>query len=297
MHGLPRLAARCLAACVPAVGLLLASGAAASAGVATPVSVTSRAPSAAATRTTIEHLLAGRNPLDQAIPGHLAAPGVSGQAHAPRSSQSSNWSGYDDTGSGFTAVTGRWTQPAITCNGFQPGSAASFWVGIDGAGKTNTVEQDGTAAVCLGYHLPYYFSWWEMYPRNIMQVTGMSVDPGDAITASVVRSGTSYTLKLTDATHPGNSFSTTQTCSDCSNTSAEWIAEAPTVLSSVTRLPDFGTWGLNAATVTSGSASGTISTFTDSVITMADSSGNVEARPGSLGTRGNTFTDTWVRGS
>ena len=30
-----------------------------------------------------------------------------------------------------------------------------------------------------------------------------------------VRSGSSYTLKVTDSTHPANSFTTTQACSGC----------------------------------------------------------------------------------
>ena len=114
------------------------------------------------------------------------------------------------------------------------------------------------------------------------QVAGSSVSPGDSISASVVKSGSSYTLKVTDSTHPANSFTTTQTCSDCADSSAEWIAEAPSGSSGVYPLSDFRSWSASGASVTSGSASGVISSFPDDELTMIDSSGAVKAQPGSL---------------
>jgi hypothetical protein len=290
MHRLPPLIARGLAACIPAAGLLVAFSPAAGAS-------TSGAPSTApavAARTAVQQFLAAKHGFDHLVRGHLHMLGVSAQANAATSSQSTNWSGYADTGSGFSAVTGSWTQPAATCSGWEP-TVTSFWVGIDGTGSS-TVEQDGTVAACL-FGTAYYFSWWEMDPTNTMQLVGSSVRPGDAITAAVTRTGTSYTLTLTDATHPSDSFSTTQSCSDCANVSAEWIAEAPTVLSSVTPLADFGTWSLTGATVTSGPTSGAIPAFADGAVTMVDSSGNVEAQPGPLSSNGSAFIDNWMRSS
>jgi len=115
----------------------------------------------------------------------------------------------------------------------------------------------------------------------------------------VARSGTSYTLKVTDSTHTANSFTTVQTCSGCANSSAEWIAEAPCCTSSGGILPlaDFGTWTESGATVTEGSTSGVISSFTDDEITMINNSDAVKAQPGSLNGSGNGFTVTWVRSS
>ena len=138
-----------------------------------------------------------------------------------------------------------------------------------------------------------------MYPTNDIQVVGESVAAGDTISASVARSGDSYTLKVTDSTHSANSFTTTQTCSDCANSSAEWIAEAPCCTNSGGILPlaDFGTWTESGATVTEGSTSGTISSFTDDEITMVDNSGLVKAQPGSLNSSGNGFSVAWKRSS
>ena len=52
-----------------------------------------------------------------------------------------------------------------------------------------------------------------MYPTNDVQIVGQTAAAGDAITASVVRSGTSDKLTLTDATHTADSFTKTETCS------------------------------------------------------------------------------------
>lgn len=296
MRRLPILIVRCLTACVPALGLLVAFSPAASAssgGAANVGHISDDAPALAA-RVALQQFLAGRHGFDHPARGHLHVLGLSGQADAEGSSQSTNWSGYADTGGGFSAVSGSWTEPAANCSGFQT-SVTSFWVGIDGTGSS-TVEQDGTVAVCL-FGTAHYFSWWEMDPTNVMQLVGYSVQPGDAITAAVTRSGTSYRLALTDSTHPADSFSTTQTCSDCANASAEWIAEAPTVLFGVTPLADFGTWNLNDASATSGSVSGAIQAFAGGAVTMIDSSGDVQAQPGALSSDGTAFTDTWLRSS
>jgi hypothetical protein len=113
----------------------------------------------------------------------------------------------------------------------------------------------------------------------------------------VVRSGSSYTLKVTDSTHSANSFTTTQTCSGCANSSAEWIAEAPSGSSGVEPLSNFHSWTESAATVKAGSTSGVISSFTDDEITMIDSSRLTKALPGALNSSGNGFSVTWERSS
>jgi hypothetical protein len=132
---------------------------------------------------------------------------------------------------------------------------------------------------------------------HAIQVVGQTLRGGDSITASVVRSGTSYTLKVTDSSRSADSFSTTQSCSGCANSSAEWIAEAPSGSSGVYPLSDFHGWTESGATVKTGSASGVISSFTDDEITMINSSGATKALPGALNSSGNGFGVTWERSS
>jgi Peptidase A4 family len=286
-HGVAKQLARCLTACIPVAGLIMALAPAASASMA---SATPSAAADQAARVAVEHYLRDHRGILQRSPGHVNVPATRGAS----SESSTNWSGYADSGTGFTTVTGKWKQPKATCSGLTL-TLAAFWVGIDGDGS-DSVEQDGTMAACV-LGTAYYFSWWEMYPTNSVQVVGSTVSPGDAVSASVARSGTSYALKVTDSTHTANSFSTTQTCSDCANSSAEWIAEAPSTLLGVSSLAEFGTWSLRSATVKAGSKSGVISSFTDNSITMVDSSGNTEAQPSALSSAGNAFKDAWKASS
>ena len=280
----PPLLARFLMVSVPALGLLLAMSPAAGAST-TPKSAAAQAAQVA--RQALEHLSVGQHAADHRVSRpSLRVKGLS-------QVQSTNWSGYADTGSGFSTVTGSWTEPGVSCTSTT--SLAAFWVGIDGY-SSSSVEQDGTLIECYR-DVAYYYTWWEMYPTNDIQVVGSTLHAGDSITASVVRSGTSYTLKVTDSSRSADSFSTTQTCSSCANSSAEWIAEAPSGSSGVYPLPDFGSWTESGATVKAGSTSGVISSFTDDELTMINSSGATKAQPGALNSSGNGFGVTWKRSS
>lgn len=207
---------------------------------------------------------------------------------------STNWSGYADTGTGYSKVSSSWTEPSVKCGSST--TYAAFWVGIDGYSSAS-VEQDGTLAECFG-GTPYYYSWWEHYPANDIQTVGASVAPGDKITASVTRSGTKYTVKLTDSTHTANSFTKTFTCSasKCADTSAEWIAEAPSSTGGILPLADFGKWTASSDAVSTTSKSGDIKTFPDVEITMAGST-DTKATPGALNSAGTSFSVTWDHSS
>ena len=288
MHRLPRLLTCAVIAVLPAFGLMAGLATAANASPAGTAARSAQARADAMAIAIIRQLKVGQHGTDHRLPGVSRVFGLS-------QAQSTNWSGYADTGSNFSTVTGSWREPGASCS--RSTTYAAFWVGIDGY-TSDSVEQDGTFIECY-QRTAYQYSWWEMYPTNDIQVVGESVAAGDSISASVVRSGDSYTLSVKDSTHSANSFTTTQSCSGCSNSSAEWIAEAPCCTSSGGILPlaDFGTWTEGGATVTEGSSSGVISSFTDDEITMVDSSGLVKAQPGSLNGSGNGFSVTWERSS
>ena len=283
---LPRLLSRSLIAGVPIAALCLAAVPAANAATASHAAARPSAAAQARSRAValIRKLQVGEHATNHRV--GAASHGIYGLSHV----SSNNWAGYADVSSGYSRVTATWTEPSVSCTSTT--ALAAFWVGIDGY-SSDSVEQDGTLAECYGDHL-YQFSWWEMYPTNSIQTVGGSVAAGDQISASVVRSGTSYTLKVTDSTHSANSFTTTQSCSNCANSSAEWIAEAPSGSGGIYPLPNFHSWTAANATVTSGSTTGVISTFPDYEITMTGNSGN-KATPGSLNAAGNSFTVTWNR--
>jgi hypothetical protein len=286
-----RLLRYTIAALIPAMGLLTATAVGAS---ASPITARAATPSAHATalaKAAIKKLTIGQHGSDQRR-------GVSSPSNIKALSQvsSTNWSGYADTGSSFSKVSASWTEPSVTCSS-RTTQLAAFWVGIDGY-SSGSVEQDGTMIECyLG--AAYQFTWWEMYPTNSVQIVGQTAAAGDSITATVTRSGTSYLLAVTDSTHTADSFSTTQTCSasSCVDSSAEWIAEAPSGSSGVYPLAHFSPWTASGASTTEGSTTGTISSFTDDEITMIDSSNATKALPGALNSSGNGFSVTWERAS
>ena len=290
-HHPRRFLVYCIAAIVPAAGMLAATAATANARTTTAVTARPSASAAAEAlaKAAIEKLAVGQQPLNHHV-GVISPPA---KPTGLTKVDSTNWSGYADTGSSFSKVSASWTEPSASC-GFTT-QLAAFWVGIDGY-SSDSVEQDGTLIECyLG--TAYQYTWWEMYPTNDIQVVGETLAPGDAITSTVTRSGTSYTLTVTDSTHSANSFTETESCSSCANSSAEWIAEAPSGSTGVYPLADFKSWTASNASVTEGSTSGAISSFTDDEITMIDSAGRTKALPGSLNSGGNSFSVAWERAS
>lgn len=225
-----------------------------------------------------------RHPDHALFPSGGPTPGAIGQV---TDVGSYNWAGYADvssTAGTFTRVSGSWNVPAVTCT--NEDRITSEWVGLDGF-STDTVEQDGTSSQCFE-GVALYYSWYEMYPANTVEV-GTTVAGGDSISASVVRSGTSYTLKLTDSTHTANSFSETATCaaSTCLDESAEWITERP----------EYSTTGIvPEAQFTTDKFSNLSSTPFNSTeiydITCIDSTGTYDIVSTSS-VSGNSFTNTW----
>jgi hypothetical protein len=233
-------------------------------------------------------------PLRSGTPGTRTVDQPASRLAGTAAVASFNWSGYADTSATadtFTKVSGQWDTPRVRCT--KEDELSSEWVGIDGF-KDSTVEQDGTLGWCFEDHATY-FTWWEMYPAASIDV-GASLHPGDRITASVTRSGTSYTLAVTDSTHPANSFSTTQTCTTCQNSSVEWIAERPTLDIGIAPLADYGSWTLREASETAGSTAGPISGYPDYVeIDMADATSTYPLSLSSgLSDAGRVFTTHWT---
>ena len=149
---------------------------------------------------------------------------------APRthdgSFQSTNWSGYAVTGpSGSVSdAKGSWTVPAIQGSCPSTNQYSSFWVGIDGF-SSGTVEQTGTDSDCQN-GAPTYYAWYEFYPHPAFLINGLTITPGDHITAEASFSGRSFTVTITDTT-THHSFSTSARVHSAQRSSAEWIAEAP----------------------------------------------------------------------
>src|SRR5216117_639385 len=133
---------------------------------------------------------------------------------APRthdgSFQSTNWSGYAVTGPSGSVndAKGSWTVPAIQGSCPNTDQYSSFWVGIDGY-SSGTVEQTGTDSDCQN-GVPTYYAWYEFFPHPSFLINGISVHPGDVISAEAHALGNGkFTVSISDTT-TGQSFSPSQ---------------------------------------------------------------------------------------
>jgi hypothetical protein len=210
---------------------------------------------------------------------------------------SNNWSGYAvQTSKEFTEVVGSWVQPAVDCTQTTGRPRSAFWVGLDGYAN-QTVEQIGTQSSCADGSASY-FAWWQMYPSPFvtLSTSAYPVDPGDTLTATVTRSGTSYTLSL--GSSAGWTYSTVQT-GDGANSSAEWIASSPPLCPSCgySRLSDFGEVTFSGARAAAGGKLRPISSYRYDAgpeeITMLGTGGITRAQPSSLTSNGKGFSVTW----
>jgi hypothetical protein len=228
----------------------------------------------------------------------VPVPGIrtAGGARDAGTIDATNWSGYADTGAVFTQASGAWVQPAVHCARAKPGFSA-FWVGIDGLGSP-TVEQTGTEAVCIGRQTSYD-AFYELYPASavVLDTSTYPVTPGDTLAAEVaVGSGTTFTITLSSSR--GWTFTTTGSAPSADRSSAEWIAEAPSLclLSQCTVLPlaNFGTVAFTHASATSTTVTGSISGFPHDQIVMVNKKKVIKASPSALSSGGSGFTDTWA---
>jgi len=157
---------------------------------------------------------------------------------ATRSDISSNWAGYVVTGLGstpttaspamsYTDVTGQWVQPNAVCKHGTPTSLA-IWVGLGGYSlSSQELEQVGTSADCDENGKPSYYIWYELVPADPVNLK-LKIAPGDTIVSVVKVNGTDVLVQVIDRTR-GTRFTRHLTMASPDLTSAEWIAEAPTL--------------------------------------------------------------------
>lgn len=228
--------------------------------------------------------LAGATAPRPASAGHVAGIGAFVPTHAgaalPRSGtavDSLNWSGYavSRPAGGITAVAATFTVPAA---GLVPPGFAATWAGIGGY-STSDLIQAGVAEQSLpslpGVG-PQYDAWVETLPTASVPLTGCSgepgctVTPGDhvSVTIHLVRSGT-WSVTVTDA---GKWRWSNQLAYDSTESSAEWILEAPELAAAPTLMAPVGTV-----------AFGPTSTFTDGGVTQTIAQGDpvsIDLSPG-----------------
>lgn len=209
---------------------------------------------------------------------------------------SGNWAGYAiETNLGnpstgvVTAASASWAVPAV--NPSATNAYSSFWVGIDGytGPGHGTLEQIGTISISTPNQAIYY-AWYEFVPNSAVTITTITLRAGDVVSASVTYSAGSFTLSITQQ-RTGTHFSITQPWAGATETSAEWIAEAPTGPNGQLPLANFGTVTFTNAQATISGTTGSINAANwqyDAIVMVPNVA--VNAQPSSLSSDGKSFS-------
>jgi hypothetical protein len=197
--------------------------------------------------------------------------------------QSSNWSGYDQTSSNgaYSSVGGSWTVPSVTSTAGNSYSAS--WIGIDGANNAHLI-QTGTESDWTG-GAAHYDAWWEILPRPETVIPSLAVTPGDAMSASITKAGSTWTITITDTT-TGQSFSIQKSYRGPAS-SIEWIEERPQVGGALATLAKYGKVTFTNATINGGNPNFTAS---DEIQMLNNAGTKVISIPGAPNSAGNAFT-------
>jgi hypothetical protein len=197
-----------------------------------------------------------------------------------------NWSGYaTDPGSGITGVKSTFTVPSVSA--VPPGFAAN-WTGIGGYTSQDLIQAGTSEDEVEGD-----YAWYEILPASETQLTNRTgeatctVNPGDTVTVDIHNVGTDlWSVSLTDAGHWSWQKNISYTSTE---SSAEWIFEAPTV--GVQTIP--ANTGTNkfgpTSTFTDGSGTHTIAQGNPVTIDMGPGIGVNEATPSALAADGQSF--------
>src|SRR5712691_3249270 len=174
----------------------------------------------------------------QATPGAVTQPAPQTPVPAISVGQntSHNWSGYAATSGTYTGVTGTWTVPVPGINS-APGVGAT-WVGSGGVSSHDLI-QAGTQDVAAGNGQAQFETWIEMLPQASQQVP-VAVVPGDSVTVSIDEQGAgsgNWQVTVTNNT-TGQKYQTSVQYTS-SESSAEWIMEAPAASNGILPLDDF----------------------------------------------------------
>jgi hypothetical protein len=220
---------------------------------------------------------------------------------------SSNWFGYnqgtlEQGGKLFNSITGNWTVPTATQHTAGQAEASSDWIGIGGScvdasctTTDSTLIQTGTEQDVSATGAASYSAWYELVPAPSLTISSMTVEPGDAMHASlseVVNDSNAWTITIQDLTR-GESYTTTVPYSS-SHATAEWIEETPLEIGTnagFAALPNLTNPGWTSATVNGASAGLKASEEMD----LIDSSGSVIGAPSAPNSTANGFDEcTWA---
>jgi Peptidase A4 family len=208
-------------------------------------------------------------------------------SNATDNNTSRNWAGYLALGNSYTTVSGTWTVP-------QPSSTSSAgvgatWVGIGGVNSRDLI-QAGTQEVASGSGQSQFQAWIEMLPQASQQVP-LAVVPGDSVSVSIAEQSSGsgvWDISFKNNTS-GKSYQTTVRYNS-SESSAEWIEEAPAAGNGIVPLDNFGSVPFSGATAEANGQRIDLSQAQAQPVTMLNATGQPLAVPSTIGSDGTSFS-------
>jgi hypothetical protein len=200
---------------------------------------------------------------------------------------SHNWSGYAATSGTYTSVTGTWIVPPAGLN--SAAGVGATWVGIGGV-TSHDLIQAGTQDVAAGGGQAQFQTWIEMLPQASQQVP-VAVVPGDSVTVSIDEQGAGtgiWQISINNNTS-GQTYQTTVNYTS-SESSAEWIQEAPAGSSGVLPLDFFNSVSFSAASATQDGQTIDLSQAGAQPITMLNANAQPLAVPSAIASDGSSFS-------
>lgn len=198
------------------------------------------------------------------------------------SSTSLNWAGAVITNYApvpAVSVSAQWQVQWVWSGWTSFPEILSTWVGMDGFDNTDVLQ----AGVNQTFNGPTEIAnlWYEWFPDNSVDITNMPVGPGDILTCIVTATGRGSATVLFSVngvtgarvgfTIPGGA--------EFFGSSAEFIAERPTLGGSMVSLPGYS--GVTFSQVTATLSDGSAMNLADNPIalTMTDDNGNAISGP------------------
>ena len=164
------------------------------------------------------------------------------------------------------------------------------WVGIGGV-QSHDLIQAGTQQQASGDADTLYSAWLETLPQPSQPVP-LVVHAGDSVTVSLAEQGQgAWQVSMTNTT-TGQAWQTAVQY-DSSNSSAEWIEEAPSAgRGGILPLDNFGTIDFSNAGAVSGAQNENLSQTGARPIELDDTSGQALLTTGAVGGDGSSFSVT-----
>jgi hypothetical protein len=163
------------------------------------------------------------------------------------------------------------------------------WVGIGGVTGHDLI-QAGTQDVAAGGGQAQFQTWIEMLPQASQQVP-VAVVPGDSVTVSIdeqgARSG-NWQISITNNTS-GQTYQTNVQYAS-SESSAEWVMEAPSGSNGILPLDNFNSVSFTAASAVQSGQTVDISQTGAQPITMLNVNNQPLAVPSAIGSDGSSFS-------